>query len=437
MNTFLELRDKLKAFYSEYDVYIRPVLKFALAIITYLSINNSIGYLNALNNIFIIVILAVVSAILPLNGIVVIGVCLIIANSFGLNAVVGVFALILYLLMILLYFRFVPKDSAAVVLTPAAFFFHVPALVPITLGQIRTPLSALTAVFGVVSWKYMQMLPDVVEPIVNDKDASILDIVQAMPSALLTTDTILTAITFVVVLLIVYAIRRLISDYSWESSAVAGSVIYLILMITGSYILGTEIDLVWEIAGTVIAFLIALVLGFFYFSVDYSRSEYVQFEDDKNYYYVKILPKRTPRYDLDVTESDEGGISGDDSRFMESETSSEIDRRFEGINLQSKLEESLKTLNTNQNGNQHTQTNRNTGYILNAADQMSAPNRNAMRQRNQENTGRMASVPQTTQPIPKVRNTESGMVELTAGTPEDSTGDTKNLDSIKTLFSDK
>ena len=37
--------------------------------------------------------------------------------------------------------------------------------------------------------------------------------------------------------------------------------------------------------------LLAFVLQFFVFNVDYSRTEYVQFEDDEYYYYVKAIPK--------------------------------------------------------------------------------------------------------------------------------------------------
>ena len=34
-----------------------------------------------------------------------------------------------------------------------------------------------------------------------------------------------------------------------------------------------------------------MVLHFFLFSVDYSRTEKLQFEDDEYYYYVKAVPK--------------------------------------------------------------------------------------------------------------------------------------------------
>lgn len=39
--------------------------------------------------------------------------------------------------------------------------------------------------------------------------------------------------------------------------------------------------------------MLALVLQLTVFSLDYSRTEYVQFEDDEYYYYVKAVPKIT------------------------------------------------------------------------------------------------------------------------------------------------
>ena len=43
--------------------------------------------------------------------------------------------------------------------------------------------------------------------------------------------------------------------------------------------------------GTLVSGVIAAILDFFIFAVDYNRTEYVQFEDDDYYYYVKAVPK--------------------------------------------------------------------------------------------------------------------------------------------------
>ena len=113
MTIFDELREKLKAFYARYDViYPAGALKFALAMVVFIGINNMLGYLSFLNNLAAVAVLALISAFLSLKrygcdqyfsdctGIV-----------FGAGIGVGAFALVLYLVMALLYFRFVPGDE--------------------------------------------------------------------------------------------------------------------------------------------------------------------------------------------------------------------------------------------------------------------------------------------------------------------------------------
>ena len=55
--------------------------------------------------------------------------------------------------------------------------------------------------------------------------------------------------------------------------------------------LGEETDFVLLIVGNVAAIAVGLVLELFFFSVDYARSERLQYEDDEYYYYVKAVPK--------------------------------------------------------------------------------------------------------------------------------------------------
>ena len=47
------------------------------------------------------------------------------------------------------------------------------------------------------------------------------------------------------------------------------------------------------VIGNLISVGIAFGLKFFFFHVDYKRTERVQFEDDDYYYYVKAVPKIT------------------------------------------------------------------------------------------------------------------------------------------------
>jgi hypothetical protein len=55
--------------------------------------------------------------------------------------------------------------------------------------------------------------------------------------------------------------------------------------------LGTGIDLAYVFVGIVFSFVLAQIVRFFIFNVDYLRIENVQFEDEDYYYYVKAIPK--------------------------------------------------------------------------------------------------------------------------------------------------
>ena len=49
MKTLLEMREKLKIFLSKYDIYIYPVLKFIMALVTFLLINGHVGFMKKLS----------------------------------------------------------------------------------------------------------------------------------------------------------------------------------------------------------------------------------------------------------------------------------------------------------------------------------------------------------------------------------------------------
>ena len=98
---------------------------------------------------------------------------------------------------------------------------------------------------------------------------------------------------FAVALVLVYIIRRSSVDNSWKIAIAVGSIGLIIFTLIGDIVTDTQISIPGVIIGTIIAALLMLVLEFFAFNLDYSRTEKVQFEDDEYYYYVKAVPKVT------------------------------------------------------------------------------------------------------------------------------------------------
>ena len=79
--------------------------------------------------------------------------------------------------------------------------------------------------------------------------------------------------------------------YAWIIAITVGCILELIVLLAGDMRYGTEIDLAHVFLGIVFSFMLAQIVRFFTFNVDYLRIENVQFEDEDYYYYVKAVPK--------------------------------------------------------------------------------------------------------------------------------------------------
>jgi hypothetical protein len=257
-------------------------------------INNKLGYMDALTNIAIVMMASLLCAILPPNFIVFIAAAFIIGHLYSLAVECALIALVIFLLMFLLYFRFSPKDTLAVLLTPVFFFLHIPYVMPLAMGLLGTPASVVSVSFGLVisymisyfSSNATSFGSDGVEEAANEFSNIISGIVgnKAM---------VVMIVSFAVALVLVYIIRRSSVDNSWKIAIAAGSISLIIFTLIGDIMSDTQISIPGVIFGTIISAVLMLVLEFFAFNLDYSRTEKVQFEDDEYYYYVKAVPKVT------------------------------------------------------------------------------------------------------------------------------------------------
>lgn len=326
MRSLISVQDRLKAIYTDYSTYLQPIFKFALALFLYISVNNQMGYLSTLNHLPILMILALISAVLPMNGTVLIGVFLIVGHSFGLGVEVGAFATLLYILMLLLYFRFVPSDASALLLTPIAFFFHVPAAVPISLGLLRGPESALSAIFGVLSYQYVDIIHSVIAPMKEEGASNLTGILQTIPKQLLNNKVILLLAAFAAASVVASVICKYLTTFTREAAILISGIVYIFIMIVGTLTLRLHNSVAGILIGTVIAAILCWILNGFVYAVDYSKSKFIRFEDDEYYYYVKAIPK----------------LGKAPAAALEEET--EAEPIPDGVDLSARLEDSLKDL---------------------------------------------------------------------------------------------
>ena len=95
----------------------------------------------------------------------------------------------------------------------------------------------------------------------------------------------------VIGILVVNVVRSRAVSNAWKIASASGSVVCLVVAAAGNVVLEGHISYVSIAASAVLGIILGLVLEFLFFSVDYSRTENIQFEDDEYYYYVKAIPK--------------------------------------------------------------------------------------------------------------------------------------------------
>ena len=216
MTNLLVFREQLKKFYSKYELYITPLCKFLLALVSLLVINSRIGYMSTLKNAAVVLILALLCSFLPINLTIVLAAAVTLAHLYAFSVECAIVALAVFLLLFILYFRFSPKDTLAVLLTPICFVLKIPYVMPIAVGLIGTPASSVAVASGVIVY-YMLAGMNESASVLNTFDADgMVDKFRYCIDTLMGNRAMMVAIVaFAATVLVVWFIRRLSIDHAW------------------------------------------------------------------------------------------------------------------------------------------------------------------------------------------------------------------------------
>jgi len=294
MIKLLEIKELIKRIYNAYSVFIIPVLKFFLAFIALFVINSNVGYFYLLSNVVVEMTISLACMFLPISGIAVVISLVIVGDLYGLSVFACLAVLIVFVVMYLLFFRFSPKHGILLIAIPVLFFMNIPYIVPILAGLMTSPIAILPAILGLYTYFMLSnigMNAQELKAIGTDDPVALIK--DVLLNGLKDEAFIVSAIAFVAVIIVVYVVRRLAIDYSHYIAIGVGTVLMVVIMLVGSlkFQLEPHATAASVIIGGIISCLIALIVDFFVLTVDYSRTEFVQFEDDDYYYYVKAVPK--------------------------------------------------------------------------------------------------------------------------------------------------
>lgn len=292
MTTLYEIRELLKNYYSKYDIYIRTLLKFFLGLLCFFMINSKVGFMAKLDNFAVPVLLSLLCSFLPINCMAVFAVLIVLVHLLALSMEVAAVAAALLLVMLLVYFVMAPQHGYLILVTPLLFAFKIPYVMPIVMGLIGTPICAVPVSLGVVAYYILHFANVNAATFSNAVSEDMGDRMKFMLEYMFgNKEMMLTVLAFAVVLCIVYVLRRTSMDYAWYIAIGSGALANVLLFLIGDFALDISASILGLLLGTAVSVLAAFAVQFFVFSVDYTGTRKVQFEDDEYYYYVKAVPK--------------------------------------------------------------------------------------------------------------------------------------------------
>lgn len=304
MEPVLIARETVIKYFKRYEAFIIPVLKFFLGVYVFQKISG-IGYVNAAvlpylgaaASIPLSTLFGLVFALLPYTLSYVLLIALI-TVQFSANLEIAAVVFLFLLCILLFYARMAVKESVLIILTVIAFRFHVPYLIPLAVGMYFSLTAIVPVAIGVFIYKFTPVVMGLAVTAktaglsITEMPATFSEVYSSLLASLTAgTDWIFTAFIFAMVMIITHVVSRLSIDFAKEIALLLGCVLNIFGFIIAVLVAKEDFPFGGVIIGTLACAVLAECIRFFDAILDYQRAESVQFEDENNYYYVRVVPK--------------------------------------------------------------------------------------------------------------------------------------------------
>lgn len=292
MDKLFEIKGQVAAFYTKYSRYINRILRFIVALLTFTFINNNIGFSSLVANPVVTIAVAIICTFLPTVMTMLYAVAAVLVHLYTVSLGLAIVSAALFLVVYAAYLRFVPGKAMIVLVTLIAFMIKAPVLAPIAFGLIGGPTHIIAMSIGCVFYFTVDYVKSYATLVGTVAETGMMEQITAYAQQLFANKAMwIVIVSYGLVLLIVYYLRKLEVDHAWKVAIGAGALSNIIIMALANVMMDIPVSYGVLITGSVIAVVVAFVIEFVMFAVDYSRTEYLQFEDDEYYYYVKAVPK--------------------------------------------------------------------------------------------------------------------------------------------------
>ena len=285
-------REKLRSIYASYDVFITPAIRFVFGFVVFHTLNSNLGAMARLNSVLVELVLSLVCCILPYGVMAFLAGLVLLAHVSSISLEMTMILFAALLIVAVIYNGIQPQDSYLLLLTPLFFHLRIPYAIPILAGLSCGLSSVVSVCCGTALFYIMQYIRQNMGNLSGEASLEAAEQLVQIARTLLSNRLMVVMIaTCAVGFLAVYLVRRLPVNFSWAIAIVVGALAQTAAIFIGDFMFDVSVPMGQLLAGLVLSVLLAAVYHFFVFAVDYTRTEYVQFEDDDYYYYVKAVPK--------------------------------------------------------------------------------------------------------------------------------------------------
>ena len=158
METILDFEQRIKTWFADYEVYIMPVIRFAVMLAVLLLMNWHLGYRLVLMRWVLVILVSLVCALLPWSGMTAVAGIYLLGHVSALSWEAAVVLAALMFIAVLMHYLFLPGSSFLIVLVPFAYYLKIPYLVPILAGLFGSGLAFIPTGLGVAVYYMMNGL---------------------------------------------------------------------------------------------------------------------------------------------------------------------------------------------------------------------------------------------------------------------------------------
>ena len=255
MTQIYELKDKIVKFHAEYEIYLKYVYKFIVAFTLFCLINGKIGFMEKIAELPVSLILGLVCSLLPTGVTLLIAAALVVLHLNVLSMEVALAAILIFVLIFFMYFRFAPQDGMIVALTPILHVIGLPYLAVLGTGLLRKVYSVAAVICGTIAFYFVDGIYQNVMALQMTAAAAGVEaakITVSVSQLLANKEMYLAVGVFAVSTIAVHVVHKMNIDYAWKVSILVGTLLQIAGFLAGYLVFDIQGRWVGLILGSII-----------------------------------------------------------------------------------------------------------------------------------------------------------------------------------------